>query len=180
MEEFDIFSSLIIGVVSGFISSFVYFMFLRALKPKIMVSPSITLLDKGSSYEYIIKVVNKSRSDLIDVFYSFQIYTISPDNIVDTNYIEPTKKILRHIEKYKKSDNNTYAVRFSFTDNKKRALDDSSFLVFTIYATHAFSGRSIVIRTKYKNDQIIKNGLFETGTSVKILQHHNKSSVNSV
>ena len=166
----DVIVALLIGIISGLVSSLCYFLFMRAVKPKIVVAPSIVVKTTGEATNYSIKVVNKTKSDLIDIYYTFQIYSISPDGIVDTSYIEPTKPILRHIEKCSKSENDTYAIRLSFSDEMQRTLLGDSYLVFTIYATHAFSGGRIVLQTKYKETQLIENGTYETGKSVKILR----------
>lgn len=169
----NIMLSLLMGVISGLVSSLFYFLFMRAVKPRIEVAPSIVVEKTEKETIYYIKIVNKTKCDLIDIYYTFSFYSISLDGIVDTSYIEATKPILRHIEKYSKSENDTYAIRLSFSDTNKKTLLDHSYLVFTIYATHAFSGGRIVLQTKYNNEQLVENGTYETGKSVKVLRPKN-------
>lgn len=145
-------STLLIGVLSGLVSSLFYFLFMRAVKPKIKVAPSIVVETTDKATNYYVKIVNKTRGDLIDVYYTFQIYSVSPDEIINIGNIKPMKSVLRHIDKHRKSKNDTYAVRLSFSDREKRTLSENSYLVFTFYATHAFSGRRMLFQTKYEKN----------------------------
>lgn len=172
MEEimYSIIYSLLIGVVSGLIASIIYFVILRLMKPKLIVAPSIVCKKLEGEYQYSIKVVNKTKAALTNVFYSLQVHSKDSSNIVNIDYINPTKQILCHIEKYSKnSDDEGYAVRFSFTDEHKQELSSDSYLVFTIYATHSISGRMVFSQVKYGKNEVKTKGVYETGLSTRIV-----------
>lgn len=169
--EDNIIYTLMIGVISGLISSFVYFIALRRMKPKLIVAMSVICEKTEDQYRYSVKVVNKTRAALTNVYYSLQFHNGNSSGIVNIEHIKPSKEILHHIEKYSLNmENDEYAVRLSFSDKQKHDINNvNSYLVFTIYATHSVSGRTVYSQVKYPKNKIIINGIYETGLSTKVL-----------
>lgn len=160
--------SLVIGIVSGLISSLVYFIAMRRVKPKLVVAESMTYSSDDNLYS--VKVVNKTKVALTNVFYSLQLHSRESRGVVNIEHIKPAKDILHHFEKYSKDDlDESYAIRITFTDEQKLKLNTNSYLVFTIYATHSISGRTVYSQLKYSKSKVVINGFYETGLSTKVL-----------
>lgn len=165
-----IITTVIMGIVSGVISSIIFFFILRGMKPKIKISDCILCQDKGDERIYIVKVVNETKSALTDLFYSLEVHKVSEGGVIDAEHIDTAKKMFRHIERYDKTDvNATYAIRISFSDKQKIEITDKSYLLFTIFATHSLSGRTVYSKKTYKSTDLKFNCIYETGLSVKVL-----------
>lgn len=165
-------SSWFVGILSGLISSFCFFLILFLVKPRIKVSEKICVSkDKNGDYFYKVKIVNKTRSMLVDVDYSLFYKTIKSDGVDSLVEIHPLKPKLKYISKYNRSKNKNddYAVRITYKiDKDKYPFNDNTRLLFSIVASHKTTGTTKALSAEYTKE-MIREGVFETGTSTRIL-----------
>ena len=162
-------SELITGVISGVVAAAVFYIFLFCVRPKIHVSSKICRAVEDESGALIkIKVVNRTRSMLTNVKYVLNFCQSQGDGLHRIEAIPPLKFPLGFIDKFSKSDENAeYAIRFLYKIPPHIRISDG-WLEFSIHANHGFSNTSACVKRKYGSDDII-SGIFETGTSMKIL-----------
>lgn len=165
----DVRQTIIIGIVSSAIASFVFYLWMILIKPRFIISDKICLkrIDEGKT-DYIIKIANTTRSFITNISYSL-IYCIEgEDGLKDIRTIEPLKPSITHMNKYT-SKNTDYAVRITYRiDEKDYPLNDKAFFMFTFQAYHSFSNAMRITKKIYKRDDL-QEGIFETGKSTKIL-----------
>ena len=160
-------NTILIGVISGLIASGVMYFVLLRIKPRMRVSDKICQVP--STDLYVVKVVNLSRSILMDVEYAMHICHRSSDGIVQIEHIQFAKPDLNFLCAYSKSDKNAeYAIRLSFRFDIESLQTDEDYLVFTISAKHSVSGTAVFVSQKYKSSAI-RCGRFETRESMTIL-----------
>jgi len=160
-------SELVTGVISGIVASVVFYIFLFFVRPKIYVSSKACRAPEDGTLIRI-KVVNKTRFMLTNVKYALNFCQNQGDGVHQIKEIPPYRTPLEFIDKYSKNDENAeYAIRFSYKIPSDISLSDG-WLEFSIYANHGFSNTSTCVKKKYVSDDII-SGIFETGTSMKIL-----------
>ena len=162
-------SELITGVISGIVASVVFYIFLLSVRPKIHVSNKIcqAIEDEGGALIKI-KIVNKTRCILTNVKYVLNFCQSQGDGLHQIEAIPPCKTPLEFIDKYSESDENAeYAIRFLYRIPPHVRISEG-WLEFSIHANHGFSNTSACVKKKYGHDDIVP-GIFETGTSMKIL-----------
>lgn len=173
--HFD-FNSLIIGIISGIVSSVIIYLLVFCVKPKIKISDDIArYTDENDNDVYRIKIINKFYFSVFNLNYSLHYCCKQPDGIIHIIEIEPQKSSLRYISPKRCFDkDNKHAVRISYNiDEDKYPLDENSYLKFTIIATHSFTNTTSYKEANYNKDNII-DGMFETGDSIKVLSIKNK------
>lgn len=161
--------NLITGIVSGVMASVVFLLFMLVIRPRIILSDSITV-DKNGTYK--IKIVNKSRCRLSELKYDLRLCDDHGDGIVDVETIQPIKPRLDFIPKYSKKDKNSmYAIRISYKSKDGKCIINSSnsYLEFIVSAKHTLSNTYSVVSKTYKCDDI-KFGIFESGKSTNVLK----------
>ena len=156
----------IIGVLSGLIASITFFLLLCKIKPVVVISDDICRDLHDDLFR--IKVVNKSKFDLIDVKYSLYACYRSGDGTIDVKEICPVKSKLEFVHSYSPSGKSSdYAIRISYklTDyiNEKY-----NCFLFTFYSKHSLSGTGSFIRKEYTKDNI-KCGKFQLKESTEII-----------
>jgi len=162
-------SELITGVISGVVASVVFYIFLLLVRPKISVSSKICKAIEDEDGAFIrIKVVNRTRFMLTNVKYVLNFCQSRGEGVHQVEVIPPCKTPLEFIDKYSESDENAeYAIRFLYRIPPHISISDG-WLEFSIHANHGFSNTSACVKKKYGSDDLI-SGIFETGTSMKIL-----------
>lgn len=167
----DIQQTIIIGIVSSIIASLVFYILMILIKPKFIISDKICLAKQDDEYIYYrVKVVNRTRTYITNINYSLAYCEERDDGITDFQIIPRIKSPLLNLEGYSR-DNMDYAVRFTFKVNKKKyELNSNSFFVFTFQANHSFSN-AMKIKTKKYRLKDVREGMFETGTSINILSN---------
>lgn len=161
--------NLITGIISGAIASLVFLLFMLIIRPRIVLSDSVSV-DKTGTYR--IKIVNKSRCRLSDLKYDLRLCDDHGDGIVDVVTIKPIKPRLDSIPKYSKKDKNSmYAIRISYKSKDDKCIinESNSYLEFTVSAKHTFSNTYTVVSKTYQCKDI-KFGIFESGKSTNILK----------
>lgn len=166
----ELVTGVISGLISGILASLIFYVVLFSVRPKIHISDKICLTrnEKGELI-YQIKVVNKTRSMLFNVGYTLLFCKKSNNGVYNTQDIQPLKEPIKVIAEYdKNNDNAEYAVRLSFP--VKNISDKDEWFEFSICASHSFSNTSACMRKIYKKDDVdIKEGMFETKESMRIL-----------
>lgn len=95
--HFD-FNSLIIGIISGIVSSVIIYLLVFCVKPKIKISDDIArYTDENDNDVYRIKIINKSYFSVFNLNYSLHYCCKQPDGIIHIIEIEPQKSSLRYI-----------------------------------------------------------------------------------
>lgn len=163
--------SLLIGVVSGIVSSLIIYFLVFKIKPNVKISTQIAKsYDENNNAVYRVKIVNASKFAIYNLRYSLEYCNEGSDGIIFLESIPSRKGVLNYISKNKKEDTtDKHAVRISYDFNEQKfALDDSSYLRFTFIATHGFTNTTQYIEKNFYKKDIIE-GSFETGNSLKIL-----------
>lgn len=166
----DIVATIISGVISGLIASLIISLVLIRIKPKILISSQLCRHVGDGAYS--VKIVNLSRSHLLDVKYVMRICTQRADGIIEIDEIPSLKEPLESISKYDEKDlDASYALRFSYDleEHFPRLEEDGCYFEFTIRARHSMSNAVAFAKQRYKkNDRL--EGQFETGVSTRIVQ----------
>ncbi len=162
---------IVTGVVAGVVSSIIFFIAISLIKPRIEIADKIccTTLEDGK-IAYRIKVVNHSKTILTNLKYLLLYYSDDEHGVTVVKEIQPVKKTLHYIDAYKRKKNySDYAIRIQYCfDINEFPLDDHNKLVFTFFAEHSFSNKSVCCKKVY-NLADIKQGIFETGKSMNII-----------
>lgn len=165
----DLFQQMISSVITGIIASVVFYFVLFLIKPHVKLSDVICIDSESDMYRIMkIKVVNLSRSMLMNVNYTLHYCVDYEDGLTDITEIPPKKPPLSTFAKYTRK-NTDYAIRITYKISKDSfPLRDNVKLVFTIQTTHPISNTSKCIGKNYrKND--MKRGTFESGRSTKFI-----------
>ena len=168
-------TELIVGIISGVVASIMVYIFLLLVRPKIYVSDKICKTVENGQTIFRIKVVNKTRYMLTNVKYTLNYCEKSGDGVHNVKEIPPLKTPLIFIDKYSRKDVNAeYAIRFTYPAVSD-IITEQCWLEFSIYANHGFSNTTACVKKKY--DAVnISPGIFETGTSMRILAIPNQGS----
>lgn len=158
--------TIITGIISGIISSMLFYIFIFGIKPRIDISNQICLERHSDRNIYVVKVVNKSRTFITNVKYQMILCKKSNDGNVSITTIHPLKEPMVNIDKYLKKTTD-FAVQISYEMDEK-LFDKNSYLEFTFEAYHSFSNAMRVKQKKYTIKDVQK-GRFETGKSMIIL-----------
>lgn len=185
---------LLSGIVSGLISSGMFWYFFYAKQPIFQISDEIAKVHLNGKDIYVIKVINKTNAKLKDVKFKFQLATvevvepkkpsrISLDNIKIGLKEEQTQIMIvnEYIEKKKRAngDDADYALQFRIGVDLESlcqsTLPKQSYLLFTIYGTHSISGFGAAAEKTYGTysnpiNKCIVAGEFENGDSMKIIK----------
>jgi len=159
-----------IGIFSSFLASLMYLSFLSLLRPKILISPKIS---KSESGNYVIKVINKSKRDAVDI--QAELCLLTPIN-VPKGQIWKRQKIplntskLMVLRKFDTKDKDAiYAFRFTTKVNLEEIWNDKhSYLRFRLFAKDEVSGFGKVFEQKYYTKSDIIQGSFAFGDSFDI------------
>lgn len=164
--------SLLIGVVSGLISTLIVFIYWQIRKPNLKISKEIAKNKKG---EYRVKIVNKSH--LYATNLRFQLLSVSVSNgngALIYNVVEykmPYAEIMQ-IAPYKRKDKEgKYAIRFvlprDFNENWKD--DNRTNIRLVVYCANEYNTSSKVFEQVYYKKDCIKNGVFDCNESMRII-----------
>lgn len=167
----EIVTAVAAGIISGILSSVIFWVFTNSIRPKLKIAENICLVPCANGRSvYCIKFVNHSRTMLINVNYVLQYVELSNDNVHSIEELPPCKEKLKVIDKHDRNDKDSkYAVRISYDiPNDKMPTDDNTRLRFTVFAEHPLSGATTCVTREYKSADII-SGIFQTGDSLKFL-----------
>jgi hypothetical protein len=170
-------ATILTGVASSFVAALVFLGFMHCIRPKIQISTHIArrALAAGG-HDYAIKVLNRSRRALLDLYPRLQIVhvTLPPGghHLMTAESIELRRSHFFLLRGYRKSDRDAhYAVRFSTTEDLGGKWHDRehSYVRFIIKATDRISGVVDVFEMDYRGHEAIVDGQFMTGRSMEIV-----------
>ncbi len=165
-------SSIGSGIISGIIASVLLNKYYWNQAPNLIISDKIAV---NKDNEYHIKIVNKSRFYITNIYIQVQLITVSIgnggsiSNIYDLKF--PSNK-LPIINPYNEKDKDaTYAVRLGISKNLEDEWieDDHTYLKIIIYCSNERNNSSKLFeKIFYKKSLCIKYGNFKYGTSCEI------------
>lgn len=167
--------SVIISILTGFITSAFFLLFLSLLRPKIVISEFIAVRSDNGKKSYVIKVINRGSRNAFNLKAELSIVTVRviPDGIVhSTNTLKLKKDAIFTLAKLDKSnDEANYAYRFATVDDVEGLWRDDTrdFLRFKLYAQDEMSNFGKVFIKDFRTKRnTLKEGEFRFGDSVEI------------
>lgn len=171
-----------IGVVSSFISSFLFLLVLLGLKPRIEISPKISkYVDTKNREVYVMKIINKGKRDAIDVTIVFHLVretAVSGGLVRHSKRLMLQTKNILNIPKFRRSDKEAdYAFRIKSLEKLEMLLNEAenAYLRLRLTAKDAISGATIVVEQRYYTLDSIREGQFMWGNSFEIISIPNKN-----
>lgn len=167
--------SIIAGIISGLIASYLFLMyFLKNKKPIIEISQHINKSEFKGETNYFFKFINKTDSEIYDVrveptFYK-PVGDIKGRNLRGTD-IKLKDNFFMYIPCNEKDDkHNLHAIRIRTTNNlEEHWTDDSSFIRLTIMARHSLSGLNKVFTKDFHNKDCITTKKFVSGDDLSVV-----------
>ncbi|MBO4882235.1 MAG: hypothetical protein J5570_01825 [Lachnospiraceae bacterium] len=165
-----ILEDLLIGVVSGIISAFVYAAIVHFWKPKVCIY-NIAILNKEDSEnpEIVIKLVNRSKKRITDVDCHLQYLSDKSGGRIDNIELKSKRPIPVTIDKYINDKNITnppslYAVQLFFlVDRKEIDISPNDKLLFSFSAVLPSSGTRVYKTQEYEVGKLVRDAKFKTG-----------------
>lgn len=173
----DYLLAIIIGVLSSFVASLIFLIFLTRIRPNIIISDKIAKNTESITGDvtYKIKLINKTPRSIMNVKAQLKLVSLTamPGGIIEENITIPLKiNEIMEIPKFDLKDKNAeYAYRLTTIENIEKLWEDDaqSFLRFKISATDSLSGFGKVFYNDYYVKKIsIEEGGFEFGNSFNI------------
>lgn len=159
--------AILAGIISGIISSIMIYWVLFRIKPIVVISERISM-DRISG-TYRIKIVNRTKVNLMDVKYTLHYCHRYQDGIINMNPVVFCKPNVEFISPYSDYDENSeYAIRLEFAFKKEMLATKDDYLLFTLCAKHEKTGTVSFFSKEFRAEDILC-GKFETGNSTKIL-----------
>ena len=172
MEQYLI--SLIIGILSGIVASYLFLMyFLGRKKPIIEISEHISKVQFKGETNYFFKFVNKTDSEIFDVRVEATFFKpvgdLNGTNLHGTD-ITLKDSFFMYIPKNTKEDqHNLHCMRLRTVENlEEKWTDPSSKIRLTIIARHSLSGFNKVFFKEFNSIRCISTKQFISGDSLEI------------
>jgi hypothetical protein len=166
--------SLVLGVVSGVVASYLFLMYyLGRKKPIIQISAHISKVEFKGETNYFFKFVNKTDSEIFDVRVEATFFKpvgdLNGTNLQGTD-IELKDSFFMYIPKSNKEDqHNLHCMRLRTVENlEEKWTDASSKIRLTIIARHALSGFNQVFYKEYNSIRCITTLQFISGDSLEV------------
>lgn len=166
--------SLIIGVLSGVLASYLFLIYyLGRKKPKIEISEHISKVKFNDETNYFFKFVNKTDSEIFDVSVEATFFKpigdLNGTNLQGTD-IELKDSFFMYIPKNTKEDqHNLHCMRLRTIENlEEKWADSSSKIRLTIIARHSLSGFNKVFFKEFNSIRCISTKQFISGDSLEI------------
>lgn len=161
------------GIFSSIISSFMFLIVLRLLKPKIIISDKIThnpIIDNVEG-GYTIKVINQSRRSVVSIRAQFSLIRpkLNTGHIIKAQEVSLVNGDPLIIAAFKRGRNFEYAFRFRTLENLLELLQENSNYLFRfrIICYDSFSNFGKVFEQEYKVSDIVE-GYFVDGDTFNI------------
>ena len=172
----EILVGILTGVLSSLVASSLFLFILLRLRPKIEISPYIAVQERKKGTAYIIKIINKTQREIIDI--QSELVVATPINVMDGTITTIKRLKLEtpnsfYMNKYDKKDRNAeYAGRYlTYEDIDLKWPDDSvSYLQFRILAKDSLSGFSNYFHHSfYVKENCLIKGSHKFGDNLDIL-----------
>lgn len=164
-------SGILSGIISGIIASLLLNWYYWNRKPRIKISNQIAV---NNTKEYHIKIINKSRFYVTNIYIQFQLITVSIGNggtILNAHNIDFPNDKIKIINPYKKNDNDAlYALQFAFSKNLEEIWkeDEHTYMKLILYCSNEHNNSSKLYEQIYHKKKCIKHGSFKFGDSLEI------------
>lgn len=165
-----------VGIIVGLVTSCIFWRFLLFLKPKVAISPMIAR-SATTATKYSIKVVNRSNRQVINLSArcTFEWKVPIPGGrkskgtVIDLN--TEAFPVLGKRSEIKDAFGINPVRIFVFTfDDLEQKLNDQSCIVFTLSATDAESGTTVIQSRQYQKDKV-EVGEFKAGLKFQIIKN---------
>jgi hypothetical protein len=164
--------TIIVSTATSLLASIIFLLLLARIRPKLEISPVIAKGIRDEEVTFNVKVVNKTKADLIDVRCRLDAVDWIPfakGRLVRTSRIDLRYNELLVLPRLsKRDDDQSFAFRFSTEGNVHSRIENAELIRFQIIATHGVSGFSRAYRRRFTHAEI-RPGNFETGTSFEVL-----------
>ena len=170
----DALTSIIIGVLSSLIASFLFLFFLLRKIPSIKISKYIAKETYNGEIRYVFKLVNTGKRDIVDLQADLELATIvnvSGGIIYKGKNIKLIKTQCFSLSRYDKNDKEgNYAIRFVTKENLEEYWNNErDYMIFRVKATDSFSGFSKSFTVEYRNKRVsIKPGSHGWGLNLDV------------
>ena len=168
------------GILSGLVASFLWLLLFRRFRPKIQISEQIALSRLDGPISYRVKVLNKSRFDLLDMRLEFTL--VEPRNMPGgTIYhrvplsVRPAELVVLPAKPWM-----AWRDKKKFPDATRIKLDEDLDAVWTdrlhtnlrlrISGKHSLSGVGRSFEVEFHEGSCIVEGSFRTGRVMEIVR----------
>jgi hypothetical protein len=166
--------NIVVGVLSGLLSSALFFFLLRGLRPEIEISPAIARSTQGGYTYYDFKIVNRSSRSAINVQAHLVLATqtnVQGGPIYKTLGIELTRNTFFELGAFSEEDKDAaYALRFTTVEDIEGMwANESIHLRMRVMATDSESGFSKSFMHDFRvKRNAIQDGQHEFGRSLAV------------
>ena len=166
--------ALVVGIGSGTVSSTIFYILLRGLKPSIEISPYVARVDRGGTVYYDFKIINKSKRPLIDVRAHASLANLvyaEGGPVFETAKIPLIRDHYFELNGFDRKDQYAdYALRFATTYDLNGAWsNDSNHLKLRVIATDSVSGFSKAFVKQFATKRnSIKDGRHQFGEGLDV------------
>ena len=151
----EIFTAIVIGLASSISASIVLLLYIRSLRPKILISPYIAEDKFENEPRYVFKLINVGSRDVINIKIDVelaQLVNVEGGQIYKSTDIPLVKNYLFQLSKFDRNDNQAdFAARFaSKEDLGSLWQSEHDYIVVKVIATDSFSGFSASFIQDYR------------------------------
>ncbi len=167
--------SIIAGIVSGLLSTILVFAFWQFQKPKLEISKEIAKNPRG---EYRIKIVNKTKRYVSNVKILLQVVKRSNGtngDVFNTYDLHLPYSEIPSIDPRKNPEKSTdYAIRIVMPKDLDThwVNDAQTSLKLILHCSNSFNTANNTFVQYYRRKNVIKNGEFECGDSMRIIEEN--------
>lgn len=170
----EILATILTGLISGVISSVLFFCMMSMLRPHLTISGDICKGVDDIGVFYAIKILNHSKYDVIDL--KIELILKTPFNSNgglnhSMEWINLRRDKILLLPRYKKDDKHgDYALVVATRDNLEQMwTNNAQFVEVKVHGKHCFSGiRKSFDKKYYTKRSTIKDGMFNFGKTFDI------------
>lgn len=161
-----------LSVVASLLASVLFLLSLTRFRPRVDLSAKVARGLRGDELSYAIKVINRTRTDLIDVKARLEVLETIPDvraSLTRRRDIPLRFGEILILPRYDKADK-TFDYAFRFTTSQElsaRTIGKNTIIRFSLIAKHSVSGFSAAFEQRYRLSDLV-DGYFETGDTFSI------------
>ena len=164
--------ALVASVCASLTASVIFLVLLTRVRPRVEISAKVARSVRNGQLSHGVKIINRSRADLVDIRVRLDRIEITPDV---NGYLKVRTPIpLRFDEilvlpRFKRKDKeHEYAYRFTTTEDVAGRMDEAiSILRFQLVAKHSVSGFSRAFSQNFRVSDIV-DGNFAVGNTFEI------------
>lgn len=183
-----LFKDILMAIIIGLVSSYVFLLMLSRMRPRIEVSPwlhrssdarPLGVNDGLPTHAYRVKIRNRARAPIVDIRAQLQLIRVEERQsgllFVRTAVKRPKSKSdhsIFSLGKYDPSDPETqflYRYTFEFAEPLEKLLEDNprAFVRFRLFGRHATSGYGALIERRFGREAITPRE-FKAGNTLEV------------